>query len=104
MSTLSPTAKGSDIHGECYSRTYAENLDEQDSLKHLRHEFIIPTKDDLKSRTLANSSKFQRRSSSYPVAPCPLSGALNQFGGLQETFTNENILRFIRFCKVLIAF
>ena len=41
-----------------YSRAYAANLDEQDSLKHLRSEFIIPTKDDLKNKISAQTGKF----------------------------------------------
>ncbi len=31
---------------------YAVHLDELDGLKHLRQEFIIPSKNDLKSKTL----------------------------------------------------
>ena len=37
-------------------REYAESHDEKDSLRHLRAEFIIPTKGDLKSKTLSKSS------------------------------------------------
>ena len=37
------------------TREYAEIQDEQDPLKHLRAEFILPTKADLKRKTLAKS-------------------------------------------------
>ena len=40
-----------------YSRGYATQLDGQDRLKHLRKEFIIPTKADLKSKKLAIPGK-----------------------------------------------
>ena len=40
-----------------YSRDHALRLDEQDPLKHLRKEFIIPSKDDLTSKTLFSSRK-----------------------------------------------
>ena len=40
-----------------YSRDYAIYLDTQDRLGHLRDEFVIPTKADLKSKTLAHSGK-----------------------------------------------
>lgn len=56
MTTVQPTAKDSDIYKKYWSRAYAESLDEQDSLKHLRREFIIPSKSDLKSRTLVKPS------------------------------------------------
>lgn len=38
-----------------YTREYAESLDKQDPLKEFRKEFIIPTKADLKRKTLAKS-------------------------------------------------
>lgn len=41
-----------------YSRGYATQLDGQDRLKHLRKEFIIPTKADLKSEKLATPGKI----------------------------------------------
>ena len=34
------------------SLAFAHKLDSQDSLRHLRDEFIIPTKDSLKKKTL----------------------------------------------------
>lgn len=40
------------------SRTHAEALDEHDPLRHLRHEFIIPTKEDLKSKKLDRPCMF----------------------------------------------
>ena len=39
------------------SRGYATQLDNQDRLRHLRKEFIVPTKADLKSKTLGNPGK-----------------------------------------------
>ena len=36
------------------TREYAEHLDEQDPLKHFRNEFLVPSKADLKSKTLGN--------------------------------------------------
>lgn len=68
MSTILPTAKDSDTNQKYYSRAHAESLDEQDSLKHLRREFIIPTKNDLKSRTLAKYGMFRCQGFS-PVMP-----------------------------------
>lgn len=44
--------------GKAYSRAYAEHLNDQDSLKHLRSEFIIPTKDNLKTKTSPQTCKF----------------------------------------------
>jgi kynureninase len=40
------------------TRDYAERLDQQDPLKHLRDEFIIPTKADLKRKTLTRSGNL----------------------------------------------
>jgi kynureninase len=40
---------------EALSREYAKKLDENDRLKHFREEFIIPSKADLKSKTIAAS-------------------------------------------------
>ena len=37
---------------EDLSREHAKTLDQNDSLKHFREEFIIPTKADLKRKTL----------------------------------------------------
>lgn len=47
---------------EASMREYAEALDNEDPLKRLRSEFIVPTKADLKRRTLAKTSKYL----SYP--------------------------------------
>ena len=44
------TAASNDV----FSKEFAQALDAQDSLKHLRDEFIIPTKADLKRPTLAD--------------------------------------------------
>ncbi|KAI0016947.1 kynureninase [Xylariomycetidae sp. FL0641] len=38
-------------------RAQAEVLDREDGLRHLRDEFVIPTKDDIKSKTLARESR-----------------------------------------------
>lgn len=40
-----------------YDRDHALSQDECDPLKHLRKEFIIPSKDDLNSKTLINPCK-----------------------------------------------
>ena len=40
-----------------YSRGYATQLDDEDPLKQLRKEFIIPTKGDLKSKKLTSPGK-----------------------------------------------
>ena len=42
---------------EGLTRKAAERLDDDDPLGHLRKEFIIPTKADLKSKTLTRSSQ-----------------------------------------------
>ncbi len=59
------------------TREYAEGLDNQDSLKHLRDEFIIPTKADLKNKTLAKSGN---------VPPPP---ALKMLIGTRDSFNNR---------------
>ncbi len=41
-----------------FGRQHAIELDSKDRLKNLRKEFIVPTKDDLKSKTLAKSCKY----------------------------------------------
>lgn len=40
------------------SREHATNLDEEDPLKKIRKEFLVPTKADLKRTTLAKSSRY----------------------------------------------
>jgi kynureninase len=42
--------------GDDLSKAYALKLDREDPLSHFREDFIIPTKVDLKSETLANST------------------------------------------------
>jgi len=41
-----------------YSRDYAIALDADDSLRHMRDEFLIPSKADLKVKTLPESGKI----------------------------------------------
>lgn len=41
-----------------YDRDHALTLDEHDPLKHLRKEFIIPSKDDLISKTIFSPCKI----------------------------------------------
>lgn len=53
--TMLTSQKNFDYSGKFYERLYAEILDDQDPLKDLRNEFIIPSKDDLKRKTLAKS-------------------------------------------------
>ncbi|MCJ1386260.1 Kynureninase (L-kynurenine hydrolase) [Xylographa soralifera] len=45
------------MNTDVHSREYAEGLDRKDPLRHFRNEFLIPTKADLKSRTLATSPR-----------------------------------------------
>lgn len=40
-----------------YSRDYASSLDAQDSLKHTREEFLVPTKAQLKAKSLPEAGK-----------------------------------------------
>ena len=42
--------------GQTYTKEEALELDGSDSLRHLRSEFIIPTKNDLKRKTLSSQS------------------------------------------------
>lgn len=44
------------------SRAHAQALDENDSLKEIRNEFLIPTKADLQRKTLARGGEFLRAS------------------------------------------
>lgn len=41
---------------DAHTKEYAERLDAQDPLRQLRKEFIIPTKSDLKRKTLTKAS------------------------------------------------
>ena len=41
---------------DAHTKEYAERLDSQDPLRQLRNEFIIPTKADLKRKTLTKAS------------------------------------------------
>lgn len=52
------------------SHEYAIQMDKFDELKHLRQEFIIPSKDDLKSKTLSQDCKtaFLSNSDFFPYA------------------------------------
>ncbi|MCJ1476957.1 Kynureninase (L-kynurenine hydrolase) [Lambiella insularis] len=52
------------------SREYAESLDIKDSLRHLRKEFLIPTKIDLKSNSLATSSHHNGSSDELSIYLC----------------------------------
>ncbi|KAI9655014.1 MAG: hypothetical protein M1831_004974 [Alyxoria varia] len=48
-------------HGEnIYSREYAQSRDQQDRLRHLRDQFIIPTRADLKRKSLARQHGQQK--------------------------------------------
>ena len=68
------------------TRQYAESMDAQDPLRHLRKEFIIPTKADLKRKTLA---KPQREDSEECVYLCGNSL------GLQPRRTIDRIQAFL---------
>lgn len=49
------------LHGRedahVYNRKYAASLDSQDPLQHVRKEFLIPSKADLKSTTLVTQGQ-----------------------------------------------
>ncbi|KAL2057723.1 hypothetical protein ABVK25_002107 [Lepraria finkii] len=68
------------------SRGYATQLDNQDTLRHLRKEFIIPTKADLKSKTLANSASTSENDDQPCIYFCGNSL------GLQPRRTSERII------------
>lgn len=52
-----------------YTKGYAEALDAQDPLREFRNEFIIPSKRDLKRKTLAaEDGRFHRYLNSIPVS------------------------------------
>ena len=44
--------------GHNYTHAEALELDASDTLSHLRSEFIIPSKDDLKRRTLSKGGSY----------------------------------------------
>lgn len=50
MSEISPPYKN---NSQSCSKDFAKSLDIQDPLRHFRDEFIIPSKKDLKRKTLA---------------------------------------------------
>ena len=52
---MSNSQKSLDVADQIYERAYAKSLDDNDPLKQLRNEFIIPCKDDLSRKTLAKS-------------------------------------------------
>lgn len=53
-----------------FSKEYAESLDAQDPLHRFRDEFIIPSKKDLKRKTLfPNNGMYVRLRIDSPVAP-----------------------------------
>lgn len=47
---------------EANSEEYAQALDAKSPLKHLRHDFIIPTKKSLKTKTVTRHGKFPLKS------------------------------------------
>ncbi|KAI9764716.1 MAG: Kynureninase (L-kynurenine hydrolase) [Geoglossum simile] len=55
--------------GDDLSKEYALKLDREDPLSHFREDFVIPTKVDLKSKTLVNTSQDQT-STFPPPEPC----------------------------------
>jgi hypothetical protein len=62
--TVGGQATASDAHSFPHdSREYAEYLTDQDPLKHLRDEFLIPSKADLASQTLPQQHGEQPKSS-----------------------------------------
>lgn len=69
-----------------FTKQYAESLDAQDPLRHLRREFIIPTIADLKRKTLAKPSHEESQECIY------LCG--NSLG-LQPRRTSDRIQAFL---------
>ena len=54
MSKFNGDLQSSHVSPDQFSLTYAELLDAQDSLHHMPKEFFIPSKADLKAKTLAS--------------------------------------------------
>jgi kynureninase len=71
---------------EEFTKQHAKSLDAQDPLRHFRQEFIIPTKADLKRKTLAKPSHEESEDCTY------LCG--NSLG-LQPRRTNDRIQAFL---------
>ncbi|WQF75182.1 Putative aminotransferase class V domain, kynureninase, pyridoxal phosphate-dependent transferase [Colletotrichum destructivum] len=52
------------------SRAHAESLDQKDALRHTRDEFVIPTKQDITSKTLAKKDESSTASSAGQQEKC----------------------------------
>jgi kynureninase len=77
-----------DVDISAHSKEYAESLDSQDPLRHLRNEFIIPSEADLKRPTLASADPEE--------APSPSCIYLcGNSLGLQPRRTKERISSFL---------
>src|SRR3954454_8405117 len=69
-----------------FTKQHAENLDAQDPLRHFRQEFIIPTKADLKRKTLAKPPHEESEECTYLC--------VNSLG-LQPRRTQDHIQSFL---------
>jgi kynureninase len=76
-----------DVDIRAHSKEYAHMLDSQDPLKHLRNEFIIPSKADLKRLTLSSSESEVTSEPSIYLCGNSL--------GLQPRRTRERISSFL---------
>jgi kynureninase len=76
-----------DVDIRAHSKDYAESLDAQDPLRHLRYEFIIPSKADLKRPTLPSTNTEEPSTPSIYLCGNSL--------GLQPRRTKERISSFL---------
>jgi hypothetical protein len=69
-----------------YQKEYAQSLDKQDPLRRLRNEFIIPSRADLKRRTLKASSELpDTRSGPHTIGHMLTAEQLKRPRNLQST-------------------
>ncbi len=65
--------------GKEYTREEALQLDDSDTLRHLRSEFIIPTKDDLRRKTLSSQATYTRAQEALCIYLCGNSLGLQPY-------------------------
>ena len=78
-----------------FDRAFAERLDQEDPLKHLRDQFIIPSKADLKRKTLNKSSESR---------PVPGSRSYHLTRGSQLTMAMRPTLQAYTFVAIRSAY
>ncbi|KAJ3950929.1 Kynureninase (L-kynurenine hydrolase) [Colletotrichum tropicale] len=71
------------------SRAYAESLDQKDALRHTRDEFVIPTKQEVTSKTLAKKDESSKQKQQRCTYLCGNSL------GLQPKRTSERIQQYL---------